>query len=50
MMKIVDTTRILTSVPFTLEFFQAGFSGEELNVELPEIESVADFLVSGTNF
>lgn len=50
MMKTVDTTHILTSVPLNPEVFRAGFAGEELNVELPEIESVADFLVSGITF
>ncbi len=50
MMDTVDTTHILTSIPSNLEVFRAGFAGEELNVELPEIESIADFLVSRTNF
>lgn len=48
MMETVDKTRILASVPSDMEIFRAGFAGEELNVELPEIESITDFLVSGT--
>lgn len=47
-METVDKTHVLASVPSDLEVFRAGFAGEELNVELPEIESIADFLVSGT--
>lgn len=50
MMNTVDITHILTSIPSNLEVFRAGFTGEELNVELSEIESIADFLVSRTNF
>ncbi|MDD3247221.1 MAG: P-loop NTPase [Methanosarcina sp.] len=47
MLETVDKTHVLASVPSDMEVFQAGFAGEELNVELPEIESIADFLVSG---
>ncbi|MCO5382840.1 MAG: AAA family ATPase [Methanosarcina barkeri] len=43
----VDETHILASIPSSLEVFRAGFAGEELNIELPEIESISDFLVSG---
>jgi hypothetical protein len=31
-----------------MEFFRAGFAGEELNMELLGIESIADYLISGT--
>jgi CO dehydrogenase maturation factor len=47
MLETVDKTHVLASVPSDMEVFRAGFAGEELNVELPEIESIADFLVSG---
>ena len=47
MMETVDKTHVLASVPSDMEVFRAGFAGEELNVELPEIETIADFLVSG---
>jgi CO dehydrogenase maturation factor len=47
MMETVDKTHVLASVPSDMEVFRAGFAGEELNVELPEIEAIADFLVSG---
>lgn len=47
MLEAVDKTRFLASVPSDMEVFRAGFAGEELNVELPEIESIADFLASG---
>jgi CO dehydrogenase maturation factor len=50
MMETADKTHILASIPSNKEIFRAGFEGKELNVELPEIESVADFLVSGINF
>jgi len=50
MMETVDKNHILTSVPSNSEVFLAGFEGEELKVELPEIESVADFLISGIHF
>ncbi len=46
-METVDKNRILTSVPSNSEVFIAGFEGDELKVELPEIESVADFIISG---
>lgn len=46
-MEAVDETHTLASVPSNLEVFRAGFEGDELNVKLPEIESVADFLASG---
>lgn len=45
MTETVDKTHILVSVPSNSEVFRAGFAGEELNVELPEIESISDFLV-----
>jgi len=47
MMEAVDKTHILASVPSNSEVFRAGFAGKELNMELPEIESIAEFLVSG---
>jgi len=47
MMETVNKTHVLASIPSNLEVFQAGFAGEEINVELPEIESIADSLVSG---
>jgi CO dehydrogenase maturation factor len=50
MMETVDKNHVLTSVPSNSEIFLAGFEGEELKVELPEIESVADFLISGVHF
>jgi CO dehydrogenase maturation factor len=46
-METVDKEYVLASVPSDMEVFRAGFAGEELDVELPEIESIADFLVSG---
>jgi CO dehydrogenase maturation factor len=48
MLETVDKTYVLASVPSDMEIFRAGFAGEELKVELPEIESIAEFLVSGT--
>lgn len=50
MLETVDETHVLASVPSDLEVFRAGLAGEELNAELPEIESIADFLVSGIHF
>lgn len=50
MMEAVDKTHILASIPSNLEVFRAGFAGEELNVEVSEIESIADHFVSGTKF
>lgn len=50
MLETVDETHVLASVPSDLEIFRAGLAGEELNAELPEIESIADFLVSGIHF
>lgn len=47
MMEALGKTNLLASIPSSPEVFQAGFAGEELNVELPEIESISDFLVSG---
>jgi CO dehydrogenase maturation factor len=47
MLETVDKTHILASVPSDADIFRAGLVGEELSVELPEIESVADSLVSG---
>jgi CO dehydrogenase maturation factor len=47
MMEAVDKTHILASIPSNPEVFRVGFAGEELNVEISEIESIADFLVSG---
>ena len=49
MTETVGKTNILASIPSNMEIFQAGFTGEELNVELPEIESISDFLVSGSH-
>lgn len=49
MMEALGKTNILASIPSSPEVFQAGFAGEELNVELPEIESISDFLVSGSH-
>jgi CO dehydrogenase maturation factor len=48
MLETVDKTHVLASVPSDTEVFRAGFAGEELNMELPEIESIANFLISGT--
>jgi CO dehydrogenase maturation factor len=50
MMEAVDKTHILASIPSNQEVFRAGFAGEELNVELPEIESIAELLVSKIHF
>lgn len=50
MMETVEKTHFLASVPSDTEVFRAGLAGEELNVELPEIEAIADFLVSGVHF
>lgn len=47
MLETVDKTHVLASVPSDMEVFRAGFTGEELNVKIPEIESIADFLISG---
>lgn len=47
MLETVDKTHVLASVPSDADIFRAGLVGEELSVELPEIESVADSLVSG---
>ncbi|HIH93469.1 TPA: P-loop NTPase [Methanosarcina acetivorans] len=47
MLETVDKTHVLASVPSDMDVFRAGFAGEELKVELPEIEAVADFLISG---
>ncbi|KKG14689.1 ATP-binding protein [Methanosarcina sp. 2.H.T.1A.6] len=49
MMETVNKTHVLASVPSDVEVFRAGFAGDELNVELPEIESIAEFLVSGAH-
>ncbi|AKB28218.1 Nickel insertion protein [Methanosarcina siciliae T4/M] len=47
MLETVDKTHVLASVPSDMDVFRAGFAGEELNVDLPEIGAVADFLISG---
>jgi len=47
MMETVGKNHVLASVPSDMEVFRAGFAGEELNVDLPEIESISDFLVTG---
>jgi CO dehydrogenase maturation factor len=48
MLETVDKNHVLASVPSDMEIFRAGFMGKELNVELPEIECIANFLISGT--
>jgi CO dehydrogenase maturation factor len=48
MLETVDKTHVLASVPSDMEVFRAGLAGEEMNVELPEIEVIANFLISGT--
>ncbi|MCQ1535318.1 AAA family ATPase [Methanosarcina sp. KYL-1] len=48
MIESIGEARVLAAVPMDAEVFKAGLSGEELEVMLPEIESIADFLVSGT--
>ncbi len=50
MMEAVDKTHILASIPSNSDIFRAGFAGEELNLELPEIESIAEFLVSEVRY
>jgi CO dehydrogenase maturation factor len=50
MLETVDKAHVLASVPSDMEVFRAGLAGEELNIELLEIESIADFLVSGIHF
>jgi CO dehydrogenase maturation factor len=50
MLETVDRTSVLASVPSDAEIFRAGLAGDELDVELPEIESVSDFLISGIHF
>jgi CO dehydrogenase maturation factor len=47
MLETVDRTSVLASVPSDAEIFRAGLAGDELNVKIPEIESVSDFLISG---
>ncbi|MDQ1255383.1 MAG: dehydrogenase maturation factor [Euryarchaeota archaeon] len=49
-METVDKTKILASIPSSLEVLKAGFAGDELKMELPEIESIVDFLVSGVRY
>jgi CO dehydrogenase maturation factor len=48
MLETLDKNHVPASVPSDMEVFRAGFAGEELNMELPEIESIANFLISGT--
>jgi CO dehydrogenase maturation factor len=50
MLETVDKAHVLASVPSDMEVFRAGLAGEELSIELLEIESIADFLVSGIHF
>jgi CO dehydrogenase maturation factor len=50
MTEALDKTHILASVPSNSEVFRVGFAGEELRVELPEIESITEFLVSGIHY
>jgi CO dehydrogenase maturation factor len=49
-MEAVDRTKILASIPSSLEVLKAGFAGDELKMELPEIELIVDFLVSGVRY
>ncbi|MDI9394419.1 MAG: P-loop NTPase [Euryarchaeota archaeon] len=48
MLETVDKTHVLASIPTDPEVFRAGLTGEELNMEVPEIETIADFLASET--
>lgn len=47
MLDSLGNEKVLAAVPVNSELFKAGLEGDELKIMLPEIETIADFLVSG---